>query len=135
MKGIAHSLSYAAWLAKEIFAAGLTAVVAAFRRNSGIAPIVIFYPLRVTTEWEMFWFSTSITATPGTLSMGFRYDPDREGGKFLLVQAVFGEDPMSQIEGLIEMEQRLAPRVATQPLDPADVGWRPYVDTVSERQD
>ena len=128
VKSIAHALGYSAWLVKEIFAAGFAATVAAFKPSSGLSPIIIYYPLRVTTDWELFWFSTSITATPGTLSLGFRHDPDRPGHKVLLVQAAFGADPVEQIEGLKDMEEKLKPSVSRIALDPADVLWQPYKD-------
>jgi len=128
LKGIGHALGYGAWITKEIFSAGVSTSLAAFKPQSGMHPIIIFYPLRVTSDWERFWFSTSITATPGTMSIGFRHDPSGADRKILLVQAVFGEDPVGQIEELIDMEQRVAPRVASIPLDPESVGWRPYHD-------
>ena len=128
LNGIGHALGYGAWIIKEIFSAGFSASLAAFKPDSGMNPIIIFYPLRVSSDWERFWFSTSITATPGTMSIGFRHNPRGEGRRILLVQAVFGGDPRAQIEGLMEMEERLAPHVATIPLDPDTVVWRPYHD-------
>lgn len=106
-----HVLIYIPWLIKEIFVSGWGLVMAAFRRDAGIHPVVIHYPLRVTGDWQIFWFSTSITMTPGTLSMGFR-DPVREGDpRILLVQAVQGTDPVEVIESLADMENRLVPAV------------------------
>lgn len=128
VKSVAHAVRYGAWIIKEIFAAGLSTSIAAFSPDPGIRPIVIFYPLRVTTDWERFWFSTSITATPGTMSIGFRHDPEGTELKYLLVQAVFGGDPVELIEGLVDMENRVAPRVAEIPLDPRTVQWREYHD-------
>ncbi|SDS61516.1 monovalent cation/H+ antiporter subunit E [Corynebacterium timonense] len=128
LKRIGHALGYGAWLIKEIFSAGTAASIAAFRPHSGLHPIIIFYPLRVTSDWERFWLSTSITATPGTMSIGFRRGSGGSEQTYLLVQAAFGEDPTAQIEGLIDMEQRLSPHVAATPLDPASVEWTPYTD-------
>lgn len=128
LKSIGHALGYGAWLIKEIFSAGTTAAIAAFSPDSGLHPIVIVYPLRVTTEWQRFWLSTSITATPGTMSIGFRRDPAGSERMYLLVQAAFGKDPIAQIEGIMDMEQRLCPSAADTPLDPATVEWTPYSD-------
>ncbi|WKD56704.1 putative monovalent cation/H+ antiporter subunit E [Corynebacterium capitovis DSM 44611] len=125
---IGHAVGYAGWLVKEIFAAGVGATVAAFSPDAGMKPIIIFYPLRIRSDWERFWFSTSITATPGTLSIGFRHDPDHAERKILLVQAVFGADPIEQIEGLRQMEEHLAPWVASLPFDATAVPWRAYRD-------
>ncbi|MDY5785418.1 MULTISPECIES: monovalent cation/H+ antiporter subunit E [unclassified Corynebacterium] len=126
--GFIHAVGYGAWIIKEIFSAGFSTIIAAFKPHAGIRPIMILYPLRLTTDWERFWFSSSITATPGTMSLGFRHDPKGTDLKFLLVQAAFGEDPIEQIQGLIEMEERVAPRIAATPLDPATVEWYEYHD-------
>ena len=72
MRGFFHGVGYAIWIAKEIFVAGFDAVAKAFNPATKFDPIVIYYPLRLNTDWDVFWFSTSITATPGTLSMGLR---------------------------------------------------------------
>ncbi|MCQ4614138.1 monovalent cation/H+ antiporter subunit E [Corynebacterium pseudogenitalium] len=123
-----HGVGYTAWLIKEIFAAGFSAAAAAFKPNTGLDPIIIYYPLRLTTDWQIFWYSTSITVTPGTLSLGLRYPAQEDGPIVLLVQAAFGSDPLDQIAGLIDMEERINPAVKATPLDPASIGWDPYVD-------
>lgn len=102
-------LLYIPWLIKEILVAGFTVATGALRRDGGFQPIVLRYPLRVSSDWHLFWFSTSITATPGTLSMGFRELPD--GTRLLLVHAIDGSDPEGVYADLAEMEERLAPHV------------------------
>lgn len=124
---IGHWIGYAFWIIKEIFVAGWDAIVASFKPNPGIEPIVIFYPLRLTSEWDIFWYTTSITATPGTLSMGLRHQVTEGGSDILLVQAVFGADPEDVVASLADMEERVNPAVKTTPIDPAAVAWEPYV--------
>lgn len=104
-----HVLLYIPWLIKEIFHAGATVAVGALRRDGGFHPIVLRYPLRVTSDWHLFWFSTSITATPGTLSLGFRELPDAT--RVLLVHATDGRNPAEVFASLADMEERLAPHV------------------------
>ena len=128
MRGFLHGVKYAAWISKEIFVAGFDAVAAAFNPGAKFEPIVIYYPLRVNTDWDLFWFSTSITATPGTLSMGFRHPVTPGGPITLLVQAAFGSDPEDVIAGLADMEEHLRPSLRNSPIDPATVAWEPYVD-------
>ncbi|AKK10177.1 monovalent cation/H+ antiporter subunit E [Corynebacterium uterequi] len=107
-----HAIVYIAWLIKEIFAAGFAVAARALRPDIGFTPMVVRYPLRVTSDWEIFWFSTSITATPSTLSLGLR-EPARPGDpRILLVQDAFGDDPAEITRGLADMEVRLAPHVA-----------------------
>lgn len=127
MKKILHAIGYFFWIVKEIIVAGVATAIAAFRPETGLRPIVIYYPLRITGEWEMFWFSTSITATPSTLAMGFRENiPGKP--RVMLVQAAFGSNPEDIVAGLADMEEHIAPRVKDTPLNPADVLWEPYED-------
>ncbi|WP_084576496.1 monovalent cation/H+ antiporter subunit E [Corynebacterium tuscaniense] len=127
MNTILHGIRYFAWIVKEIMVAGFSTALAAFRADSGLQPIVIYYPLRVDREWELFWFSTSVTATPSTLAMGFR---DTGAGKprIMLVQAAFGSNPEDVIAGLADMEEHVAPRVKDTPIDPTQVLWESYED-------
>lgn len=59
-----HAVAYALWLIKEIFVAGFTLAMSAFKPDNEYHPVIIRYPLRVTSAWEIFWFTSSITATP-----------------------------------------------------------------------
>ena len=128
LQRFAHGVGYTAWLIKEIFAAGFDAVLKAFNPAAKIEPIVIYYPMRLHTDWEVFWFTTSITATPGTLSMGLRHPIEPGGPITLLVQAAFGSDPEDIIAGLADMEEHVRPSLRNSPIDPKTVTWEPYVD-------
>lgn len=111
MKTAVHAVVYALWLIKEIFVAGFSLAAESFKPQNSYRPVVVRYPLRVTSAWEIFWFTSSITATPGTLSLGLR-EPIAEGlPRIVLVQAVMGDDPDSIMEDLADMEERLAPQV------------------------
>lgn len=105
------TIKYVPWLIKEIFVAGTGLALAAFKKDPGYNPVLIRYPLRVTGAWELFWFTSSITATPGTLSVGLR-EPTREGApRIVIVQAVQGDDPAGICASLADMEERLAPYI------------------------
>lgn len=132
---IGHWISYGCWITKEIFVAGFDAVAAAFKPNPGMQPIIIYYPLRLTSEWDIFWFTTSITATPGTLSMGLRHQVEQSGSDTLLVQAAFGADPEDVIASLADMEEHVRPELKGTPVDPARVPWEPYEDLGPNRPD
>ncbi|WP_306506745.1 monovalent cation/H+ antiporter subunit E [Corynebacterium sp.] len=111
MKTALNAVVYALCLIKEIFVAGFTLALESFKPRNNYHPVVLRYPLRVSSAWEIFWFTSSITATPGTLSMGLR-EPVREGlPRIVLVQAVMGDDPASIMADLADMEERLAPHV------------------------
>ena len=106
-----HLLRYIPWWIKEIFVAGFQVAWAGFRPDAGYDPVVVRYPLRVTTEWQIFWFTTSITTTPSTLSLGLRAPGHKGDPHILLVQAAFGSDPVKVFESLADMEERMAPHV------------------------
>lgn len=119
-----NTLIYIPWLIKEIVVSAVTLALSALRPRTGFDPVVVAYPLRVRNQWEIFWFSTSITVTPGTLSLGLRA-PEREGDPtVLLVQAVHGADPREVVNGLADMEARLAPGVRGQELQLAEDYYR-----------
>ena len=111
MKLFFHSCVYGLWLIKEIFVDGFGLAMESFKPHNSYHPVIVRYPLRVTDAWEIFWFTSSITATPGTLSLGLR-EPVAEGlPRIVLVQAVMGDDPVEIMESLADMEERLAPHV------------------------
>ncbi|WKD58552.1 monovalent cation/H+ antiporter subunit E [Corynebacterium caspium] len=111
-----HIFGYSLWLIKEIIVSGCRLAFAALFSTKPFEPVVVHYPLRVSTDWQLFWFSSSITVTPSTLSIGFR-DPETLGGqRYLIVQAALGGDPAEIIAGLADMEARMNPKIANQPL-------------------
>lgn len=119
-----NALLYVPWLIKEIVVSAVSLAASALKPRTGFDPVVVSYPLRVRGQWQVFWFSTSITVTPGTLSLGLR-EPERPGDPtILLVQAVHGSDPRQVIEDLADMEGRLAPSVRDQELLLADDYFR-----------
>lgn len=106
-----HVVTYILWFIKEIFVSGFQLAACSFKADTGYHPVIVRYPLRVTSSWELFWLTSSITATPGTLSLGLR-EPPREGlPRIVIVQAVLGDDPAEVLAGIAEMEERLAPHV------------------------
>lgn len=127
MRTILHGIGYFFWIVGQIIVTGFRAAFAALRPNSGIDPIIVYYPLRIDGDWELFWFSTSVTATPSTLSFGFRENAD-DKPRVMLVQAAFGSNPEEIVAGLADMEEHVAPRVKNTPIDPAQVLWEPYKD-------
>ncbi|MDU6478851.1 MAG: Na+/H+ antiporter subunit E, partial [Corynebacterium kroppenstedtii] len=65
-----HVLRYGTWLVEQVLLATWSIIVDANKRRSEIDPIIVAYPLRVQTDREVGLFTTSITMTPGTLSLG-----------------------------------------------------------------
>lgn len=65
-----HNLKYLSWLAGQIVLAAGAVIIDAPRRRTQLDPAVVAYPLRVTSPQAIGAFTTSITVTPGTLSLG-----------------------------------------------------------------
>lgn len=120
-----HWIGYLIWLIGQVISSAFTVAVDTLRIDNSQDPIIVNYPLRVTGEWERTFFSTSITMTPGTLSVGFRPVEDVPGaesasGLILLVQAVYGSDPAEVIADLAHMEEKMVPRLADTPIEYAE---------------
>lgn len=145
---VAHSLRYGVWLTGQILKESVTMAVDTLGTGRKIAPIVLYYPLRVTKERDIAALTSSITMTPGTLALGItgpkEVDHDAASGmrnlrdasavgdaefsthgldnvqRFLAVHAMYGSDPQSLLEDLMDMEGRLAPSIADKKI-PVDV--------------
>ena len=133
-----HSLSYGTWLVGQIIKESVVMAVDTLGSGRHIAPVVIYYPLRVTKERDIAALIASITMTPGTLALGVtgpkEVDYDAAAGqrgsdasavaesefkthglhsvqRFLAVHAMYGEDPQELLDSLMDMEERLAPHI------------------------
>lgn len=133
-----HCLHYGTWLSGQIIKESVVMAMDTLGSGRHIAPVVIYYPLRVTSERDIAGFIASITMTPGTLSLGVtgpkEVDYDAAAGnrgsdasavaasefkthglssvqRFLAVHAMYGENPQELLDGLMDMEERLAPHV------------------------
>lgn len=106
-----HTLKFIPWLIGQIFIAGFDVIKAAVKKDTGFNPVVIRYPLRVTTDFQIAALSTCITMTPATLSLGLREPRNPGDPTILLIQAVFGADPVEVFESIADMEERMAPHV------------------------
>lgn len=99
------------WLIGQIFIAGWALASDAVTGSKKVDPCIVHYPLRVEKPWQLAVLSSSITVTPGTLSIGLR----EEG--ILIVHAVHGSDPQAVLADIADMEARMAPEVAQKEQD------------------
>ncbi|AZA14586.1 monovalent cation/H+ antiporter subunit E [Corynebacterium choanae] len=107
-----HAVKYLTWLTGQVIAGAVAVAVDMCRKETNMDPIVVEYPLRITDDFLIAVFTTSITMTPGTISCGVITPDHDDEPTILLVQAVYGNDPAEVIAGLAEMEQRLSPAIA-----------------------
>lgn len=120
MAKVAHTIKYLAWLWIQIIIASWAVLIDVATGSRKVDPCVVFYPLRVTTPWQVTVFSASVTMTPGTLSLtlvdkdGVEITDENETQTphYLAVQAVHGSDPRAVLDDLAHMEQTMAPHVS-----------------------
>lgn len=139
LRSTVHVVSYSTWLVGQIIKESLIMAKDTFTTGRNIAPVILYYPLRVTDERDVAAFIASITMTPGTLALGVtgpkEVDDDADAGKFnprdigatgpkefrthglprvqrfLAVHAMYGSDPQELLHGLAVMEAKIAPEV------------------------
>ena len=99
-----NRVKYFFWLVGQVVIGAVTMAIDMVKLKPTLQPIVVHYPLRITSDRDKFVFSTSITMTPGTLSLGFH-----DG--YLDVHAVYGSDPDEVLAGLADMEERMNPTI------------------------
>ncbi|MGP9624180.1 MULTISPECIES: Na+/H+ antiporter subunit E [unclassified Corynebacterium] len=136
---IGHWTSYSVWLAGQIVKESTIMAYDTFTTGRHIAPVMIYYPLRLTSERDIAIFIASITMTPGTLALGVtgpkEVDEDANASKrnlsdvssvatsefrthgltrvqrFLAVHAMYGADPQELLHSLAVMEAKISPSV------------------------
>ncbi|WP_295644590.1 Na+/H+ antiporter subunit E [uncultured Corynebacterium sp.] len=134
-----HALRYGVWLVGQILKESTVMAMDTLGTGRHIAPVVLYYPLRIRSETEIAAFVTSITMTPGTLALGLtgpkEVDYDAAAGgvergdisavtksefkthgldnvqRFLAVHAMYGLHPEELLASLADMEEHLAPYV------------------------
>ena len=134
-----HVIRYTVWLIGQIIKESLVMASDTFTTGRNIAPVIVYYPLRVTKERDIAYLIASITMTPGTLALGVtgpkEVDEDAAAGKrpsqdaaatgpaefrthglprvqrFLAVHAMYGSDPHELLHSLAVMEAKLVPSV------------------------
>lgn len=111
---IVHAVKFIFWLKFQLLLATWTVVIDTLTGNKKIDPCVVTYPLRVTNDWQITLFATSITITPGTMSLTIVDDDEdqEQGDRHLIVHAVYGSNPDQVLADLAQMEEMLAPHVA-----------------------
>ncbi|MDH2455827.1 Na+/H+ antiporter subunit E [Corynebacterium bovis] len=139
LRTVIHCARYVLWLTGQIIVESVAMVYDTFTTGRNIAPVVLYYPLRVTSERDIAALIASITMTPGTLALGVtgpkevdydaaaghrdRHDASAVAGaefdthgltnvqRFLAVHAMYGSEPEELLHDIAVMEAKLAPSV------------------------
>lgn len=101
-----HTARYAAYLAIELVkgAGAIAADVAT--PGSKLAPAIIEFPLRCSTDLEITWLASSITVTPGTLVVGTA-SATEDHPATLFVHVMYAKSREQVLADLRDMESRL----------------------------
>lgn len=106
MSRLWYTLRYAVYLVTEILTSSLRVAGSVLTPRVRWTPAIIELPLRCRTDLEITTMASSITLTPGTLTLGIApAGPDHP--PTLFVHALYGADLAAVHESLEDMERRL----------------------------
>lgn len=99
-------LRYSLWLSVEIVKGALYVAKDAALPGVDMDPAILELPLRCTTDLEVSIMASSITITPGTITVGIA---SAAGGTppTLYVHAIYAPDPDQNRSALREMEDQV----------------------------
>lgn len=97
---------YGGYIAVEIVKGALRIGADVLTPGLRISPAIVALPLQCETDLEISTMASSITITPGTITVGIA---PRTGDQppTLYVHALYGADRDEVLEGLRDMERRL----------------------------
>lgn len=97
---------YGAWLAGEVIRGALRIGADVVTPGLRMSPAIVALPLHCETDLEISTMASSITITPGTITLGIA---PRTGDSppTLYVHALYGEDREEVVAELRDMERRL----------------------------
>lgn len=101
-----RAVVYAGWIGGEILRGALTIARDVATPGTAMAPAIVELPLRCVTDLEISLMASSITITPGTVTLGIAAARG-EKPPTLFVHAIYGQDPDEVWADLRDMEQRL----------------------------
>ena len=101
-----YSLRYVLWLTVEVLRQSVRLARDILTPGLEISPSIIEFPLRASSRLEVAAIESSITITPGTLTLGV-YDPADGTTKSLFVHFLYAHTHEGAIAELEAMEKRL----------------------------
>ena len=97
---------YGAWLAGEVIRGALRIGADVVTPGLRMSPAIVALPLHCETDLEISTMASSITITPGTITLGIA-PRTGESPPTLYVHALYGEDREEVVAELRDMERRL----------------------------
>lgn len=100
------SIRYAGFIAWEVVTGTVTVAIDAFTPGKNATPMIVEYPLRCDTDAEITIMASSITITPGTITLGIAPALDHAPAS-LFVHSMYSGSRDELLDELHVMESRL----------------------------
>ena len=101
-----YAIVYIVWILLEVFKQAVRVGADFLTPGLEVAPSIVEFPLHASTALEIAAIESSITITPGTLTLGI-YEPDDGSAKSLFVHFLYAHTHEDAIAELEDMERRL----------------------------
>ncbi|MGB3259048.1 MAG: Na+/H+ antiporter subunit E [Ornithinimicrobium sp.] len=100
------SLRYAGFIAWEVVTGTVTVALDAFTPGKNATPMIVEYPLRCDTDSEITIMASSITITPGTITIGIAPALNHAPAS-LFVHSMYSSSRAELLDELHVMESKL----------------------------
>lgn len=101
-----HALRYGTFIAAEVISGAWQVGRDALTPGLAITPCIVEYPLRCQTDVEISAMASSITITPGTLTLGIA-PASEHAPTSLFVHGLYAPSEAALVDDLRDMETRL----------------------------
>lgn len=101
-----HTVAYTAYLWRQVVVGAVRIARTDLRRQLDVSPAILELPLHCRSDIEITVMASSITITPGTITVGIA-PATGPAPATLYVHALYGHDPEEVIASLRDMEHRL----------------------------
>lgn len=101
-----YAFSYLVWIMFEVLKQAVKLGVDFLTPGLQVSPSIVEFPLHASSRIEIAAIESSITVTPGTLTLGI-YEPEDGSGKSLFVHFLYAHTHEDAIAELESMERRL----------------------------
>lgn len=101
-----YTFSYFVWIMLEVLKQAIRLGVDFLTPGLKVSPSIVEFPLKASSRIEIAAIESSITITPGTLTLGV-HAPEDGSGKSLFVHFLYAHTHEGAIAELESMERRL----------------------------
>ena len=101
-----YAIGYVVWLALEVIRQAIRLGRDVLTPGLNVSPSIVEFPLRAESRFELASIESSITITPGTLTLGV-FDPKDGTPRSLFVHFLYAHTHEGAVAELEAMERRL----------------------------